>query len=211
MQGNGSPGIGTADESPCSRRIRSSSSPVTRFGATGQVDSSPDANELPLASLAVEAELHRRQDVALADAPVTSASTQNCGPVLHSTGSRSTSEVFLRPDSVLLNDRGVSAAIDAAFSTAFRVEIQKVIQAAVANGWNYQSQQLRLSLAAQLTKESDRLAAIAAELCESGATPSSEGSEDGQCSVSVLFDQLSVLRARAHTCEPSVMDNDGQL
>lgn len=211
--GNGNSDFRTADEASGSVAIGSSPSPVTHFGARRRTDCSPDANKRPVASVAVDAAPHWRQEVEIADSPETIASAQNRGPVLRpSTGSRSGSEVFPKPDGMLPNHRGVAAAIDAAFSTAFRVNVQQVMQSAVANGWNYQSQELRVSLAAQLSKESDRLAAIAAELCGSGATPSSEGNEDGQYSVSVLFDQLSVLQNRVHTCEPnSVMCTDGPL
>lgn len=119
-----------------------------------------------------------------------------------SIGARTDGAVVAGPLSMLRNSAAVSAAMDAAYSSsALKVGVQQVVHLAVTKGWNLQSHEFRISLASQLSRESDRLAAIASDLCHGGMPQHEVGSAAGQDSMSAMFDQLSVLQHRVHACD----------
>eukprot|EP00892_Ulva_mutabilis_P007467 jgi/Ulvmu1/5092/UM021_0109.1 len=104
--------------------------------------------------------------------------------------SPSASQVFATPCSV-------AAAIDAAFSSALRMEVQQVIQLSVDCGWDYHAKEFRQALADKLSQESKRLAAVAANLCGRG-TVQCDNTEH-PAGVSRIFGQLQLLKSRAST------------
>ena len=119
-----------------------------------------------------------------------------------SIGARTDNAVVAGPVSMLGNSAAVSAAMDAAYSSsALRVGVQQVVHLAVTKGWNLQSHEFRISLASQLSQESDRLAAIASDLCHGGMPQHQVSSAAGQDSISAMFGQLSVLQHRVHACD----------
>lgn len=95
----------------------------------------------------------------------------------------------------------VAAALDACFSSALRTKVQRVVAHAVVCGWSFQSQDFLEALASELSKESHKLAAIAAVLCQRNFQEYEERDPGSADCISVLFSNLGVLNQRERSVD----------